>query len=410
MRILVPLILVGLAACYSPRTTGPDGYASGMYGGWDGEPMQASLFVDPHTLLASFDLNRPAHVAVFHWQPGQSFTLVHPVIGQAHQRSFEAGRHYLWTRSRDIFPRQTARRAQFASTRAGLAGPSYFVLIASERPLSITPFMGTGQSMWVNRVTWGINPYSATELLASQIVPQASSTEWTAAYQVVWPMQDELRPRATPFRWVDCDGIYIAVPLHVLAQGLFHCPNGERVDPLPEDSLDEDERAQMVERIAELRERRGALGAERPSADEMASLAERIRQARREAGDEVDATPIPRLKGIQQVRTRATATATGTAFRPVIRPVVPDRAERATRMQPGMRTDPRSRQGVDRPRPHADSPRSRAERPRPDVQRPRPATERPRPQAERPAPPPRPQAERPPARPADRPPPEGSRD
>jgi hypothetical protein len=418
MRILVPILLVGLAACYSPRSAGPGGQAAGPYGGWDDEPLQASLWIDPYTNLASFDVNKAAHVAVFHWQPGRNFTLVYPAIGQAHARNFDAGRHHLWTRTQSWTRAQSSYRrgaipgyVQYAGGGTGLGEPSYFVLLASEQPLDVRPFLGTGRSLWVNRVSWSYNPYTATELLASQIVPQAASTEWTAAYQVVWPIDNWLPQRQADWRWVQCDGITIAVPLHLLVAGTFTCPSGQKVDPLPEDSVDVTAPAQVAARIAALREQPDALGADRPSAGEVRSLIDEIRAARRAAGEEVDEAPVPSLvRRVDRARAGTTAAPTPSAFRPVIRPAAPDRAASPSGLHPpGMRTDPRSRQGIDRPRPHAESPRPAADRPRPDARRPRP-------QADRPAASPprveRPQPSAPPARPAGerRPPPDASRD
>jgi hypothetical protein len=405
MRYLVPLFLVGLAACYSPRSIGPDAQAAGPYGGWDDEPMQASLWIDPHTFLASIDVNKPAHVALFHWRPGESFSLVYPRIGEAHQRSFDAGRHHLWTRSRSYFPTRGHSMAHRTSMQSGMGEPSYFVLIASERPLDVLPFMGTGRSMWVNRVAWSYNLYTATELLASQVVPQPTATDWTASYQVVWPIGDR-QPRAPEFIWVDCAGVHIVVPLDVFLRGNFFCPDGEQVQPVPADSAVAPQTG-VADRIVQLREGRGASAA-RPSDEEVRSLMERIREARRDAGEEVEAMPLPRLRGADQARARTSATASGSPFRPVIRPTMPARAEAAGRAQlPGLRSDPRSRQSVDRPRPHADSPRPQAERSRPAAQRPRPQAERPPPRVDRP----QPQREPTPARPVrDRPPPDQSRD
>jgi hypothetical protein len=385
MRILVPLALVGLAACYSPRTIATDGYPADPFGAGYDEPLHASLWISPHTGLASFDVNRPAHVAIFLWDPGRSFTMVYPQIGRTRAQQFGAGRHQLWTGVRD-FQAPMARTAYYQRTAPEAFGLVYFVLIAAERPLAINAFHAGGRSPWLDRVAWSMNPYTATELLASQVVPYPNSTEWTAAYQVAW-LHDELpQPRSGDLRWVRCpSGVTIAIPFQLLHNWEFFCPDGAPARPAPGDTADEETRRRVAERAVPPSVR----GGDQPSEEEVQELVRRIRRER-EADGETAGTTVPRLR---RAEARAGESATGVPVRPVVPPARPVRATApdATVSPAPARPTARPRPEVDRPRPHPEPPRPAAERrpeaqrPRPEAQRPRPAPQRPPPDAQRPA-------------------------
>jgi hypothetical protein len=418
MRWLVPLLVLGLAGCYSPRSVGHADDVAGAWGQRTAGPLEASLWIDPFTAAASFDLSRPAHVGIFHWQPGRSFTMVYPASGYSHRQDFTAGRHHLWTLARNYAPPRG--RAGFASHPGTFSQPSYFVLVASERPLQLSPFFlyGTGQSVWVNRVSWSYNPYTATELLASQIVPSPETTDWTVAYQVVW-FHDRFDgvPRAADVRWVRCpDGTVIAVPLDILAARLLSCPDGTLAEPPPGDTASSGARSVIAGLVQERRLAAGALGGERSSPEEVRSLVHRIREARIEEGETVGELSLPRL-GLRDARRAQAPAATGTEERPAIRPAAVERGEALRAGAAGDRARPGTAAGSARPAdergPRADPRPARGERTRPATDRRRPQSDppaatparQPRPSPEaRPAPP---QGQRP-AQPP--PPPDDSRD
>jgi hypothetical protein len=406
MRTLVPLLLVGLAACYVPRSV--PSQAASPYGAWQ-EPLAASLWIDPARGVASVDVNRPAHVAIFHLQPGHSVSMVYPAIGYGTAQHFQAGRFSLFTRSREYFP--SARRASYDVGRSLVpTGPSYFVLIASERPLDVGPFYLRGSTLWTDRVSWSLNPYTATELLVDQIVADPHSSDWTVAYYVAWPELDRLHPLEalrlelqSQYRWVMCPGgVTIAVPLALLLSGQFHCPDSSAIQPPAEDTVPPEVRARIAEIVRDQGVPPEALGATEASRAQVEELARLIREARRTEGQTVTERALVRLP---HEELGGAGGVVGSQFRPVIRP-----AAQATdpRTQPAAtRGDARSRTAADAPRPHAEPPRPAVQRARPPPEPQRPAAERPRPQAERPAAPPVRRPATPPQRPQPtRPPPD----
>lgn len=388
MRPLLALSILALAACYSPRTVPADSY--GLYGAtmYD-EPLQASLWIDPHTGSAAFDLNKPAHVALFTWQPGGFFSMVYPRIGYGTRQAFYAGRNHLWTSTGMAHARSRLRSGGAgygvwpASTRRGspMAGPTYYVLVASEEPLEVAPFYNAGAS-FAHRAYWSSNLYTATELLASQIVPRAGSSDWTVAYQVVWP---EVRDEQL-YRWISCpDGTVLVVPLDLLYFGAVACPDGTRAVPAPSDTI-EAEVEGLSQRIAQRRaEAAEALSEERADEAEVRELIRRLQAERRGPAEEVE-LPVPAWQ--RGERREAARRAAASDSRPAIRPLPSPRPE-DVRARPGAaRTEAWPRAGTDRTRPGADRTRTPATRPAEARPRPQPATRspetrRPPPQAER---------------------------
>jgi hypothetical protein len=416
MRPLMAVLILALAACYSPRTVPADSY--GLYGAtmYD-EPLQASLWIDPHTGSASFDLNKPAHVALFTWQPGGFFSMVYPRIGYGTRQAFYEGRNHLWTSTGMSFAR--SRRAGGtgygvwpASTRPGgpMAGPTYYVLVASEEPLEVAPFYNAGAS-FAHRAYWSSNLYTATELLASQIVPRAGSSDWTVAYQVVWPeVRDEQR-----YRWISCpDGTVLAVPFDLLYLGAVVCPDGTRAVPAPSDTIEADVEG-LSQRIAQRRaEAAQALSEDRADEAEVRELIRRLQAERRAPAEEVE-LPVPAWqRGERREAARRAAAAAASDTRPAIRPLPSPRPE-DVRARPGAaRAEAWPRPGADRTRPGADrtrpsaEPRSTGARTRPQPAT-RPTETRARPQTETRAPEtrrPPPQTERTRSTETQRPPPD----
>jgi hypothetical protein len=413
MRFLLPLVLLGLAACYSPRSTGADLYPGSSYGGLYEEPLRASVWVDPYTSHTSFELNRPAHVAIFMWQPGQHLDMVHPDVGYQARQYFAAGSHYLWNRTSQYSSMRRRATAQNVGGLRPMPGPTYYVMIASAEPLHLAPFYGTARMGWAHQASWSHNLYTATELLAAQVVPDLERTEWTVAYHMVWP--DAMRrmdspPHLATYRWVTCPGgVVIAVPLHVLESGLFSCPSaespegepGEWTPPTsPRDSADAPRRPVHP----------GTMRGERADEAELRSLMERIRTARGLPTEDVEAPPVPAWRRVERGAPDGAPVARTT--RPLIRPAVPARPEPTVRTQGpggfpasalGSPRGARQGTGVDRS-PHA---RPADESARARTRGAAPAAERPAPRVQRPSPEPAQRPSSPPAEP--RPKPEGDR-
>jgi hypothetical protein len=361
MRRLAPLLLVGLAACYAPRSVTMDPGSPGLYGsGVEQEPLQATLWMNPHApAIASFDLNRPAHVAIFAWQPGTHFRMVYPSIGYRTEQYFKEGRHHMWTDSRrHLAPGSLFRRV--ADVPAARRGPTYFVLIASEAPLEVSPFYAVERSLWIERVTWSYNPYTATELLASQIVPGYGTTEWTVAYQVLWYERD--MPPAPRYVWIRCPGgVTLTVPESLAYSGLVQCPEVATDGVLlPPDTA----RGRAVPRPVSIPA--GWMDPERPGDDELEDLIRGIREARGEATDDVTAPPPPPWRLGDREGRRETPVAT--PDRPDIRPMPTGVSRPEARRAPAPSRD---RPVAERPaRPSAEREPARTEPARPKVTRP----------------------------------------
>ncbi len=238
MRYLLPLLLLGTTACYAPRAYGPgpgdypDYPDASPYGArsYDQPPLQATIWYDEYTGFASFNVNRPAHVAIFAISEFGSARMLYPAIGYGGQQRFSYGRHTV---------RTEASAYRFASNRSLVYGsaPTYIVLVAAERPLDVAQFMATGRSPWIDHQILTRSPYGAAEMLAREIVPQPGMTEYTLAYHVVWPTNWLYGSnRAQPsYVWVNCNGVFMSVPAYAYYQGWFVCPRNDRTVP-PADS------------------------------------------------------------------------------------------------------------------------------------------------------------------------------
>jgi hypothetical protein len=402
MRALLPLLLLAFTACHVPRTIGADPYPGSGVGALYDEPLRASLWVDPHTAHASFDLNRAAHVAIFMWQPGRHLTMVHPDVGYQTRQHFTAGSHYLWTRTSQHYATRRSGMARYMGGLQPMAGPVYYMLIASAEPLHVAPFYGTARMGWAHQVSWSHNLYTATELLATQIVPDIERTEWTVAYHMAW--QDGGYPLGVPghlasryhYLWVQCPGgIIISVPREVLERGLFACPEVEPGEP----GTGPDPETRVVD-VPRRPLRPDAMQGERADEAEFRTLLERIRAARGQPVEDLAPPPVPAWRMVE--RGAPTTPPAVRSARPVIRPAVPERTEPEVASRPGAaQPSPwRSPRGVGqgtrvereplgaRPAREQARPGGEARRPAPRAERPSPQVQRPAPRAERPSPPP----------------------
>lgn len=231
MRYLLPLLLVGATACYAPRAVGPgpDAYAgvSPYGGGYYDEPLQASVWFDEYSGYAWFDVNRPAHVAIFAIRPGISASMIYPAVGYGGRQLFTSGRHSVHT---------WASPYRFASNLSLVYGPSptYIVMVASEAPLDVTRFMATGYTPALQQrvLAYGINPYAIGDQLAWEVVPHPQTTDYTVAYHVVWPTNWYSTPDqrgARAYVWVTCaNGTILSVPMEAYYAGWVVCPDQQQ--------------------------------------------------------------------------------------------------------------------------------------------------------------------------------------
>lgn len=232
MRYLLPFLLLGATACQLPATSGlapiQQGYDADYRGGWDTEPLRAAVWFDEFTGRASFDLSRSAHVAMFAMQPMGGIEMIYPSWGWGRDRgrAFSSGIHTVRAESRVYH--LTSGRSLHDNIRS--AGQTYIVLIASDRPLDLGHLLHSPTVPLIGgaAITW--NPFIATRYLARQIVPGAGNAEWTAAYHVIWPMdnmQRSMRPITgrDPYTRVRCPGgQVVSVRIDVLRNGGFACP------------------------------------------------------------------------------------------------------------------------------------------------------------------------------------------
>ncbi len=239
MRAILPLALLAVTACYSPRSIEP---RSGPYNApadaWDTAPLQASVWYDEFTGHARFDITRPANVAIFALHPGSGVEMIYPAIGYGGRMSFTTGSHFVRTGGAPyrLTRHRSAARGYGPSDpwNVRVPVPTYILLIASEGPLDVGHFRARGTVNWLNRSAITYNPYVTLEALAGDIVTNPSSAGWTTAMHVVWPNPDARyrndRPR---YMKVQCaDGIVVVVPMDAWWAGYPVCP--EHLEPEPD--------------------------------------------------------------------------------------------------------------------------------------------------------------------------------
>lgn len=221
MRHLFALVLLGAGAYPS---TALDAQARPLS---SGPPLRANVWFDEYAGLASFEINRPAHVAIFALRPLGNIELIYPVSewGGGVKRAFRTGRHSVRTESRMY---QLVRgRAGHGRSRYRGSDQMYILLIASDRPLDLRHFLATGTVPWLNHpsVTW--DPLLAADHLAREIVAGQGRSEWTAAYHVIGPETSLRRyDGRVPVTMVRCPGgAVIAIPKQVLRHGGWVCPD-----------------------------------------------------------------------------------------------------------------------------------------------------------------------------------------
>ena len=173
-RLLAPALLILLAACAVPqsrsRTFEP--YA----------PLRAYI-TSVGTGRPLFQVNRPAYVAMFYIAPGRGVSMLYPGFGSGSLsgRVF-AGSHFAGYRINNGHA--------YVSTRGFFGGPSYYFLIASDRPLNVEQFGSFGDGL-VSRLGSSFasfSAYSTMESLAELTLPSLQNDgSWTTDMYIAWP-------------------------------------------------------------------------------------------------------------------------------------------------------------------------------------------------------------------------------
>lgn len=222
MRAFLPLALLTVTACYSPRAVDqrPGPYEAPP-GAWEANgPLEASVWYDEYTGVANFEISRPANVAMFALRPGAGLEMIYPAIGYGNRMTFTSGSHFVRTAGSPY--RLTGNWSMMHGQ-----GPMYILLVASERPLDVDPFRATGTLAWLNRSSITYNPYVTLEALVGEIVPSPSTGEWTTAMHVVWPMAvGPYRDTRARYMKVQCpSGMIVVVPFEAWVRGYPVCPS-----------------------------------------------------------------------------------------------------------------------------------------------------------------------------------------
>lgn len=229
MRALLPLALLLATGCYTPRAIPTESSQPDPYGGWYEAPLEATLRYHENVGYASFQVNRPASVAIFALRPGGGMEMIYPRPGYGGNMQFSSGTHYVRTSANPM------RLAGNWSMVHG-TGPMYILMVASEDPLDVTAFRFGGDS-WFSRTTLTYSPYYAMEALVDEVVRNPSAGRWTTAMQVVWPSgvwPDYNRERYITVRCPN--GMVVTIPARVRYLGLPVCPGDEQQAPEEADS------------------------------------------------------------------------------------------------------------------------------------------------------------------------------
>lgn len=154
-----------------------------------------------------FHVNRPAYVALFEVTPGAGSSLVYPSPGIGRMDGFSyAGLNTLpWLRRHNA--------ETYHPAFGGMAGPRFFFLVASERPLNLAQFgsFGYGLRSAMGARFTSLNAYDAIEEIAELTLPTtAADGSWTSDLYVHWPQALERGGRAVLVR---CNGYAVQVPV-----------------------------------------------------------------------------------------------------------------------------------------------------------------------------------------------------
>lgn len=323
--------------------------------------------------VVGFQINRPAHVAIFEIVPGRGVGMIYPSFsGDA--AFLPAGYHTTW---RGLASHRWGYMPSLVYSSS--AQPRFLFLVASEAPLRVSNFaaspMGLRGTIGLRQFTaW--NPYATMDELTQMILPLQSWGDWTTDLYVEWP--EPTRAIQPQYVVVVCrDGRQLLVPA---GYGFRGCPGEVATVVRPGDEPSDPEEGVDVptrrrpEPVAEVDQPRT-----RPAVAE-------DEDSDRRAGQR---DPRPRERDPIEVGERERERVVPTP----VREVVPSR-EREPRAEPRS-AEPRTEPGRGEPRAEPRSEPRPPARPTRSAEPRQPSTEpRPAPQREnRPAPPPRPASE-----------------
>jgi hypothetical protein len=205
--LTVVALLATLAACATPQ-----GAARGPGGAY--QPLRAYIS-GPDFGGLGFQVNRPAHVALFEVVPGRGTSLVYPRAGMG------AGSGELTMGRFNLGLNRIAGRELYhpAHTSMSLAQPRFYFLIASERPLNLNAFgtfgMGTMRALGTDFAAY--NAFSTMERLAQLALPSGiADGDWASDVYMHWPQAVSSGP-APRHVLLTCNGYRVYVRLEYLA-------------------------------------------------------------------------------------------------------------------------------------------------------------------------------------------------
>jgi hypothetical protein len=277
--LTVAALVAVLAACAMPQGSAhPPG---GAY-----QPLRAYI-TGPEFGGLGFQVNRPAHVALFEVVPGRGTALVYPATGmgsgstQTTMGRFNLGMNRI--AGRELY--------HPAHASVGLVGPRFYFLIASVRPLNLDSFgtfgMGTMRALGTELAAY--NAFSTMERLAQVALPStAPDGSWTSDVYMHWPQAVSSAP-APRHVLLTCNGYQVHVRLEYLAlvQQTLCAPQSNAPTAAPSDTAGAPSGEVIPRRRAPPEPDRGSVSEQvRTSAqlEEGRSMRERRTLERREIG------------------------------------------------------------------------------------------------------------------------------
>jgi hypothetical protein len=266
--LLLAALFLGACATLPSPAAGPD--RSG--------PLEAWLV--PHEMggvdasAINFWVSRSAHVAIYQIVPGGGAMMIYPRHSggsSLHYAGFNSG--FLGT------PRSQRASAQFAFRPMASFGPTYYLLVASERPLNVARYAISPMALHsdIPRLASMTVGRLASELTQLSLGPSTPPHgEWTTDLYVHWPMLPAPRTLLaldTGVRMVQCpDGSVMTVALG----DPVICPDLQS----PGDVGDEeaDERGEAIRRYVDGRRDRGAARGDGADTDALRAMAEERRE------------------------------------------------------------------------------------------------------------------------------------